>query len=55
VDLGTLKPEAIFFEPGDKTHLQVISDDGGRKIGEKDCKKIDTKAQSFRAMSLTIP
>jgi hypothetical protein len=55
VDLGNLKPEAIFFEPGDKAHLHVISDDGSRKIGGKDCKKIDTNAQRFRAMSLTIP
>ena len=44
--------EAIFFALGDKTHLHLISDDGGRKIGGKDCKKLDPKAQSFRAMSL---
>ncbi|MBT1510272.1 DUF3616 domain-containing protein [Bradyrhizobium sp. SRL28] len=55
MNLGILNVEAIFFAPGDKTHLHVISDDGGRKIGGTDCKKVDPKAQSFRAMSLIIP
>lgn len=55
VDLGTLNVEAIYFAPGDKMHLQAISDDGDRKINGKDCKKVDRKAQSFRAMSLIIP
>ena len=54
MNLGPLNVEAIFFAPGDKTHLHVISDDGGRKIGGKDCKKVGSKAQSFRAMSLII-
>ncbi|MCP3460313.1 DUF3616 domain-containing protein [Bradyrhizobium sp. CCGUVB23] len=52
VDLGTLNLEAIYFAPGDK---DAISDDGGRKINGRDCKKVDRKAQSFRAMSLIIP
>ena len=55
MNLGTLNVEAIFFAPDDKTHLHLISDDGGRKIGGKDCKKLDPKARSFRAMSLSIP
>jgi hypothetical protein len=55
MNLGTLNAEGIFFALGAKTHLHVISDDGGRKIGGKDCKKVAPKAQSFRAMSLTIP
>ena len=55
MNLGTLNVEAIFFAPDDKTPLHLISDDGGRKIGGKNCKKLDTKAQSFRAMSLIVP
>ncbi|MCK1481411.1 DUF3616 domain-containing protein [Bradyrhizobium sp. 193] len=55
VDLGTLSVEAIYFAPGDNMQLHIISDDGGRKINGKDCKKVDPKAQSFRAMSLIIP
>ncbi|MEY9604142.1 hypothetical protein AB7M74_010753 [Bradyrhizobium japonicum] len=55
MDLSTLSVEAIYFAPGDKMHLHAISDDGGRKINGKDCKKVDRKAQSFRAMSLIIP
>jgi hypothetical protein len=54
VDFGALNPEAIFFQFGDRTGVHVISDDGGRKIGGKDCKDIDRKAQRFRGMSLTI-
>ena len=54
-DLGGLNVEAIYFGPGDKTHLHAISDDGGRKIDGKDCKKLDQTAQRFRATSLTIP
>lgn len=55
VDLGTLSVEAIYFAPGDNMQLHIICDDGGRKINGKDCKKVDPKAQSFRAMSLIIP
>jgi hypothetical protein len=47
MDLGALNVEAIFSAPGDKTHLHVISDDGGNKIGKKDCKEVDPKAQRF--------
>lgn len=55
IDFGTLNVEGAFFAPNDKTRLHVISDDGGRKIGEKDCKKIDLNMQRFRATSLTLP
>ena len=55
MNLGSLNVEAIFVTPGDKTHLYLVSDDGGRKIGGIDCKKVDPKAQSFRAESLIIP
>ncbi|MFG3592483.1 DUF3616 domain-containing protein [Bradyrhizobium sp. RDI18] len=55
MNLGALNVEATFFAPGDRTHLHVISDDGGHKISGTDCKKVDPKAQSFRTMSLIIP
>jgi hypothetical protein len=54
VDFGQLNPEAIFFDAGDKTRLHILSDDGGRKIKNKDCKKIDSKEQRFRATTLTL-
>jgi hypothetical protein len=54
VDFGKLNPEAIFFDSGDKTHLHILSDDGGRKIEKEDCKKIDRKKQRFRATTLTL-
>jgi Protein of unknown function (DUF3616) len=54
VNLGSLSPEAVLFEPGDKASVQVFSDDGGRKMGQSDCKDVDPQAQRFRGMSLTI-
>ena len=56
IDFGTLNVEGSrSLHQTIKRASIVISDDGGRKIGEKDCKKIDLNMQRFRATSLTLP
>jgi hypothetical protein len=55
VDFGALdfNPEAIFIYPGEKGRVQIFSDDGSRKVGGKECKKLkDPNAQSFRSAFL---
>ncbi|MEO8317060.1 MAG: DUF3616 domain-containing protein [Bradyrhizobium sp.] len=54
INFGTLNPEAMFFEPGDAAGVQVISDDGGRKIEGKDCKEAPPSKQRFRGTTLTL-
>ena len=51
---GTLNPEAMFFEPGDAAGVQIISDDGGRKIDRKDCKDAPLANRRFRGSTLTL-
>jgi hypothetical protein len=55
VDFGALEfnPEAIFLYPGEKGRIQIFSDDGTRKVGDKECKKLkDPSAQTFRSAYL---
>lgn len=47
-----LNPEAMFIYPGEAV-LQVLSDDGGRPIERRDCKKAAAAKQRFRAVSVT--
>lgn len=54
IDFGSLNPEALFFEPGDKAGVHILSDDGDRKINGQTCKDMDPKAQRFRGISLTL-
>ncbi|RIK77860.1 MAG: DUF3616 domain-containing protein [Planctomycetota bacterium] len=58
VDFGLLdfNPEAIFLYPGEKGRIQILSDDGTRKVDGKECKKLqDSSAQSFRSAYLESP
>jgi hypothetical protein len=49
VDLKDLRPEALFATAGGG--LQLLSDDGGVKVGAEDCKDLDDESkQSFRAL-----
>ena len=50
VDFEDLRPEALFAVTPDT--VQVLSDDGGMKIGKKECKKQDEAKQSFRSMTI---
>jgi hypothetical protein len=55
VDFGALdfNPEAVFLYPGEKGRIQIFSDDGTRKVGGKECKKLkDPSAQTFRSAFL---
>jgi hypothetical protein len=55
IDFGKLNPEAMFFEPGDPTRAQILSDDGGLKIDGTECKKFAPDHQHFRGTTLTLP
>ena len=48
LDLGTLRPEALFAWPDG--HLTLLSDDGGVMVGKKACKDADKARRSFRAL-----
>jgi hypothetical protein len=48
LDLGTLRPEALFAWPDGQ--LTLLSDDGGVMVGKKACKDADKAKRSFRAL-----
>lgn len=48
LDLGTLRPEALFAWPDGQ--LTLLSDDGGVMVGKKACKDADKGRRSFRAL-----
>lgn len=54
IKFGKLNPEAMYIEPGEAAEMQVISDDGGRKIDGKDCKKAPVDKRRFRGSTLTL-
>ena len=54
VDFKGLGPEALFEIPG-KHHVQVLSDDGGVKVGGVACKKLPAKERSFRSLTVDVP
>ena len=47
LDLGTLRPEALFAWPDGQ--ITLLSDDGGVMVGKKACKDADKSKRSFRA------
>lgn len=53
-DFKGLGPEALFEIPGTQT-VQVLSDDGGVKVGGVACKKLPAKDRSFRSLTLDLP
>ena len=50
VELGTLRPEALFAWPDGQVTL--LSDDGGIKVGKQACKDADKAKRSFRALDV---
>lgn len=55
VGFDGLSPEALFEIP-DKETIQVLSDDGERKFGDRECKEIeDADFRLFRSLSIQIP
>ena len=49
----TFRPEAMTVNK-ETNRVLLVSDDGGRKFGGKDCKKLDPDAQRFRAVEISI-
>jgi hypothetical protein len=52
VDVTAFNPEAVAIYPGDK-RLQIMSDDGERKLNGVPCKQLTRDQQSFRAAWVT--
>ncbi|HEY5861568.1 MAG TPA: DUF3616 domain-containing protein [Casimicrobiaceae bacterium] len=52
VDIDGFNPEAIFAIPG-ASQLQLLSDDGGVKVGGVECKKLPKKQRAFRSLIFT--
>lgn len=52
VDLGDLRPEALFAIPGTNA-LQLLSDDGGVVIDGQACKRLPAERQTFRSTIVT--
>ena len=52
VDLGTLRPEALFAIPG-TAKVQLLSDDGGVTNSGVECKKLPAAQQTFRSLVVT--
>lgn len=53
LDLGTLRPEALFAWPDGQ--LTLLSDDGGVMVGKKACKDADKGKRFFRALDFKLP
>ena len=53
-DLRDLRPEALFAIPGSKG-VQLLSDDGGIRVGGVECKKLPAGRQRFRSLTVTLP
>ena len=53
VNLGTLRPEALFAGPDGQVTL--LSDDGGVIVGKKACKAADKRKRAFRALDIALP
>lgn len=52
VDLGTLRPEALFAIP-ETASIELASDDGGILVDGRECKKLKRSQQRFRALTHT--
>lgn len=57
IDFGDLNPEAILVYPDPREgRVQLLSDDGTRKVGKCDCKALPNERQrSFRSLILRWP
>lgn len=53
VDLQGLRPEVLFVWPG-SGEVQLLSDDGGVRVGGVACKNLPSAKQSFRALTLPL-
>lgn len=49
IALGSLRPEALFAIPH-SDRVQLLSDDGGVKVGSVECKKLPAAQQAFRSL-----
>lgn len=56
VDLGDCKPEELIVTEarGRRLHVELLSDDSGRKVGGKKCTKADLEMRSFRGLRTVI-
>jgi hypothetical protein len=56
VDLADFKPEGLIVTKvrGRRLHVELLSDDSGRKVGGKKCKKADPERRSFRGLRTAI-
>jgi hypothetical protein len=54
IDFRGLHPEAMFAIPGGRK-VQFLSDDGQRKIGGVECKRLDRSKQMFRSVIIDLP
>jgi hypothetical protein len=52
LELGNLRPEALFAIPGSE-RIQLLSDDGGIEVGGIECKALPGSRQAFRSVVLT--
>ena len=52
--MSGLHPEALFMYPGEGSIVQLLSDDGDRKLDRSKCKDAETSTMKFRANSLEI-
>jgi hypothetical protein len=56
LDFKDLRPEALTVYPGEKTKIQILSDDGAEQVDGKDCKdkKVNPEKKSFRSVWVTL-
>lgn len=55
VSLDGLSPEAIVVESAHPDRLLLLSDDGGRRIGGRDCKEREASRKFFRSVTVPLP
>ena len=55
VPLRGLSPEGIVVESAHPDRLLLLSDDGGRRIGGRDCKDTDDSRKFFRSVVVPLP
>ena len=49
IDFNDLHPEALIVYPKE-TKVQILSDDGTKRINEQECKELDEEVRSFRSI-----
>jgi hypothetical protein len=56
VDLTDFKPEGLIVTEvrGRRLHVELLSDDSGRKVGGKKCRKADPEMRSFRGLRTVV-